>query len=52
MMNVLKFIDAVIDMRIAQKAGLDSASKAESVVDKACEEYQQTGFVGDKYLQK
>lgn len=48
MMGVLTFIDAVIDMRIAQLQDAPKRQYKEAIVDKALDEYRRGGFVSDK----
>lgn len=48
MMDVLKFIDVVIDMRIAQLQDTPKKPDKEAIVDKALDEYRRGGFVSDK----
>lgn len=48
MMDVLKFIDAVVEMRLEQLKDSPKKHDKEAIVDKALDEYRRGGFVSDK----
>lgn len=47
MMDVLKFIELVMEYRKTRVIDPDKAEKLGTKIDKACNEYYATGFIGD-----